>query len=156
MGSVDRYWPLINDKFVVFLGRPDTVFIYCNDRISDSAHFSGLKVISVPKNCFPKSNSFQFYAGAMVFQEDALLKLALVQIDPTAFRSAATVPEGVEELMRDAARDVHIPTDLPFSLTPWQEFGGYIGAASLVVVVMVVLALFVKWKKQPHIDIPHD
>ena len=55
MGKSDRFWPLINDKFVIFLGRADTVFIYCQDRISDSAHFSGLKVLSLPKNCYAKS-----------------------------------------------------------------------------------------------------
>ena len=154
MGTVDRFWPLINDQFVVFLGVPDTVFIYCDGRISDSAHFAGLKVISVPKNCYAKSKSFQFFAGAMVLREDALLKLAPVRVDPSSFRSSASAPAEVEGLAREAARDVHIPTDLPFSFTFWQLYGGYIGAASLVIIILVVLALFVKWKKQPRTVIP--
>ena len=92
----------------------------------------------------------------MILQEDALLKLAPIDIDPSTFRSASAASDALEGLMEEAARDVHIPTDLPFSLTIWQLYGGYIGAVSLVIIIMVVFALFVKWKKQPLIEIPQE
>ena len=146
---MDRFWPLINDKYVVYLGKADTVFIYCNNRISDSAYFQGLKVVSVPKNCVAKSKSLEFYAGSMVFREDALLKLAPIAIDPGMFhRHAMSNTSALTELLRQTARDVHIPTQLPFQFGFWQEYGGYVGLISVGIVLLVVLILFVKWKKQ--------
>ena len=153
MGTADRFWPLINDKFVIFLGQADTVFIYCSGRIFDSAHFVGLKVLSLPKNCYAKSKSFQFYAGSMVYREDALLKLAPVSLDPeNFFHAAATNTTQLTALLRETARDVHIPTQLPFTFGFWQLYGGYIALGCLGLIVGVILVLFVKWKRQPTIS----
>ena len=155
MGVTDRFWPLINDKFVVYLGKPDTVFIYCNDRISDSAHFSGLKIVSVPKNCYAVSKSMEFYAGSMVYREDALLKLAPVTIDANKFHTAVFAnTSDLTNLLQETARDVHIPMQLPFQPSPWITWGGYLGAGALALVMLTVLALFVKWKRQPQIPAP--
>ena len=153
MGVNDRFWPLINDKFVIFLGQADTFFIYCSGRIFDSAHFVGLKVLSLPKNCYAKSRSFQFYAGSMVYREDALLKLAPVSLDPeNFFHAAATNTTQLTALLRETARDVHIPTQLPFTFGFWQLYGGYIALGCLGLIVGVILVLFVKWKRQPTIS----
>ena len=150
MGTRDQFWPLINDKFVIFLGEPDTVFIYCEDRISDSAHFQGLKVLTLPKNCYAKSSSFRFYAGSMVYREDALLKLAPITVDKGLFHSSVLAnTSDLTQLLRETARDVHIPTSVPFVMSFWQRFGGYVGLASLGLVGIVILVLFVKWKRQP-------
>ena len=86
----------------------------------------------------------------MVYREDALLKLAPVTIDPARFRTVASGNMSeYTALLRKTARDVHIPTQLPFELTLWQQWGGYIGLASLGIIILVVLLLFVKWKRQP-------
>ena len=152
MGSVHKFWPLINDKFVIFLGKSDTVFIYCKDRIFDSAHFVGLKVLSLPKNCYAKSKSFEFFAGSMVYREDALLKLAPVTIDPESFHQAAAANTTLlTTLLKETARDVHIPTQLPFTFGFWQLYGGYVALGCVGLIVGVILVLFVKWKRQPQL-----
>ena len=152
MGSGDKFWPLINDKFVIFLGKSDTVFIYCKDRIFDSAHFVGLKVLSLPKNCYAKSKSFEFFAGSMVYREDALLKLAPVTIDPESFHQAAAANTTLlTTLLKETARDVHIPTQLPFTFGFWQLYGGYVALGCVGLIVGVILVLFVKWKRQPQL-----
>ena len=157
MGVNDRFWPLINDKFAVFLGTPDTVFIFCNDRIADSAHFTGLKVLSLPKNCYAKSKSFQFYAGSMVYREDALLKLAPVRVNEQKFHSSIFAnTSDLTRLLKETARDVHIPTQLPFQPSLWQEYAGYVSVASLVIVLGIIGVLFIKWKRQPAFVPPGD
>ena len=153
MGTRDQFWPLINGLLLIivtFLGEPDTVFVYCEDRISDSAHFQGLKVLTLPKNCYAKSSSFRFYAGSMVYREDALLKLAPITVDKGLFHSLVLAnTSDLTQLLRETAWDVHTPTSVPFVMSFWQRFGGYVGLASLGLVGIVILVLFVKWKRQP-------
>ena len=152
MGSGDKFWPLTNDKFVIYLGKADTVFIYCQNRIFDSAHFQGLKVLSLPKNCHARSKSLEFFAGSMVYREDALLKLAPVTIDPDYFHHAvATNTSLLTSLLKETARDVHIPTQIPFTFGFWQLYGGYVALGCVGLIVGVILVLFVKWKRQPQL-----
>ena len=86
----------------------------------------------------------------MVYREDALLKLAPVDLDPQQFYHAAQGNTSVlTALLRETARDVHIPTQLPFTFGFWQLYGGYIALGCLGLIALVILALFVKWKRQP-------
>ena len=150
MGKVDRFWPFINNKFAVFLGTPDTIFVHCSGRIVDSAHFSGLKIVQVPANCYAIGRSYRLQAGSRVVREDALLKLAPVSLNPELFRGHGMFNDSAaEQLLKDTARDVHIPTRIQVPVHPASYVGMVCGAAAVVVVVLVVLVLFVKWKRQP-------
>ena len=92
----------------------------------------------------------------MVYREDALLKLAPVAIDQQLFhRATMSNTSALTALLKQTARDVHIPTQLPFAFGFWQIYGGYVGVASLIVVGLVILILFVKWKRQ-RIPAPED
>ena len=151
MGKDDRFWPLINNKFAIFLGTADTIFIRCRGKIVDSAHFSGLKTVAVPPDCMAEGRSFRFYAGSRVVEEDALLKLAPVSLDPATFRGPHSFNDSqADELLRDSARDVHIPTRVAvIPVHPVTYVGLYCGLAAVGAVGLTVLALFVKWKRQP-------
>ena len=156
MGMADRFWPLINNKFAVFLGQADTIFIYCKERIVDSAHFVGLKVVTVPENCRAQGRSFQFRAGSRVVEEDALLKLAPVTLEVGDFQGHFSNSSEVAQLLANTARDVHIPTRLPIpvSVSPVSYYGLWLGAGSVGLVCLTILVLFVKWKRQPVLSPP--
>ena len=67
-------------------GTADTIEFRCGEKIVDSLYFTGLKLIRVPEGCWAGSAFFNLQAGAMVYSEDALLKLALVTIDTGLLR----------------------------------------------------------------------
>ena len=88
----------------------------------------------------------------MVYREDALLKLAPVTIDPESFHQAAAANTTLlTTLLKETARDVHIPTQLPFTFGFWQLYGGYVALGCVGLIVGVILVLFVKWKRQPQL-----
>ena len=93
----------------------------------------------------------------MVYREDALLKLAPISVQKDQFHSAVFAnTANLTRLLKETARDVHIPTVIPRVTPGWHTNSGYLGLASLFLVFLVVFILFVKWKRQPRLPGGND
>lgn len=144
LGSSSRYWELHNNQFIVFHGAIDTVFIHCNNKIVDSSHFSGLKMITLKSNCFAASNSYRLFSTSVVLREDTLLKLAPIKL--TGHDLNFSSPH-FETLLSDADRDVHIPTLLrpPPDNLPFISL--LLSGLCVLLSVVFLLVFFIKWFK---------
>ena len=130
------------------------IFIYCKERIIDSAHFVGLKIVTVPENCRAHGRSFQFRASARLVEEVALLNLALVTLQVGDFQGHRINDSDLAQLLANTARDVHIPTRLPIPVSTVSYYGLWLAAGSVGLVGLTILVLFVKWKRQPVLPAP--
>ena len=137
--------------FLVFHGTADTVEIRCGEKIVDSLYFTGLKLIRVPEGCWAGSAFFNLQAGALVYSEDALLKLAPVTIDTGLLRHhPESNVSAMAQLLLDTGRDIHIHPDVVVpSPSSWAWYAAAAGLVSVFVTLMAFFLLFVKWLRLP-------
>ena len=147
---VNRFWTFPNNQFLVFHGKSDTVEVSCGSKLVDSSYFAGLQLITLPDNCRAVSSSYELIGSSMVFSDDAVLRLAPVEVNTALLRGHSdSNSSAIARLLREASKDVHIPSDIVVPASPMTTYGGFVSLGCLGLVVVVILLLFVRWFRLP-------